>query len=165
LTTLAAFLGVSAIVICTPGQDTALTIRNTLARGRRNGIETALGVALGQAVWTLAASAGLVALLQASEPAFHALKLAGGAYLVFLGGQSLWSAVRREQLASREPRTTSGRGFRQGVVSNLGNPKMAIFFATLLPQFVPGREDAFAALFALGIIFCFMTLTWLTLYA
>ena len=94
LTTLAAFLGVSAIVICTPGQDTALTIRNTLAGGRRNGIETALGVALGQAVWTLAASAGLVALLQASEPAFHALKLAGAAYLVFLGGQSLWSAVR-----------------------------------------------------------------------
>ena len=169
LTTLAAFLGVSAIVICTPGQDTALTIRNTLARGRRNGIETALGVAVGQAVWTLAASAGLVALLQASEPAFHALKLAGAAYLVFLGGQSLWSAVRhergREQLASREPRTTSGRGFRQGVVSNLGNPKMAIFFATLLPQFVPGRRESFAALFALGIVFCFMTLTWLTLYA
>src|SRR5919201_1591071 len=82
LATLAAFVGVSVVVICTPGQDTALTIRNTLAGGRRSGIETAAGVAVGQTVWTLAASAGIVALLRASEPMFHALKLVGAAYLV-----------------------------------------------------------------------------------
>jgi threonine/homoserine/homoserine lactone efflux protein len=86
---LAAFVAVSAVVICTPGQDTALTIRSTLAGGRRSGIATATGVALGQAVWTLAASAGVVALLSASEPAFRALKFSGAAYLVYLGAQSL----------------------------------------------------------------------------
>jgi len=75
-----AFVAVSAIVICTPGQDTALTIRNTLAGGRRSGVATAGGVALGQAVWTVAASAGIVALLSASEPVFRALKLAGAAF-------------------------------------------------------------------------------------
>ena len=85
----------SAVVICTPGQDTALTIRNTLAGGRRTGVATAGGVALGQAVWTVAASAGVVALLTASEPVFRALKLVGAAYLVYLGAQSLWAAVTK----------------------------------------------------------------------
>ena len=89
---LLAFLGISALVIVTPGQDTALTIRNTLAGGRRAGSFTALGVSTGQAVWTLAASAGVAALLVASEPAFIALKLAGAAYLVFLGAQALVAA-------------------------------------------------------------------------
>ena len=95
LQTVAAFLAVSAVVICTPGQDTALTIRNTLSGGRRSGVTTAVGVSLGQAVWTVAASAGLVAILSASEPAFRALKVAGAAYLVFLGAETLWSALRR----------------------------------------------------------------------
>ena len=82
-----AFLGVSAVVIVTPGQDTALTIRNTLLGGRRSGVMTALGVSTGQAIWALATSAGIAAVLQASEPAFEAVKLAGAAYLVWLGVQ------------------------------------------------------------------------------
>ena len=94
-----AFLGISLLVIVTPGPDTALTIRNTLLGGRRSGLFTAVGVALGQATWTLAASAGIAALLVASEPAFVALKLAGAAYLVILGlaraGDVLRRAVRR----------------------------------------------------------------------
>jgi threonine/homoserine/homoserine lactone efflux protein len=143
LESLAAFLAVSAVVICTPGQDTALTIRNTLSSGRRSGIATAAGVSLGQAVWTVAASAGLVAILSASEPAFRALKLAGAAYLVFLGAQTLWSALSRRghpdlnQFDTRSVALTPRRALRQGLVSNLGNPKMAIFFASLLPQFAP----------------------------
>jgi threonine/homoserine/homoserine lactone efflux protein len=168
LTTLVAFVGVSALVICTPGQDTALTIRNTIVGGRRNGIETAAGVALGQGVWTLAASAGLVALLRASEPVFHALKLVGAAYLVYLGAHSLVAALSRRRFqperivrADNERR----RGFRQGLLSNLGNPKMAIFFATLLPQFAPHDGGAFLPLLLLGLLFCAMTLAWLTLYA
>src|SRR5918992_2760749 len=91
---LLAFLGVAVVVIVTPGQDTALTVRNTLAGGRRAGVRTAAGVVAGQAVWALAASAGLAALLVASEPAFVALKLAGAAYLIFLGAQSLLAAIR-----------------------------------------------------------------------
>jgi threonine/homoserine/homoserine lactone efflux protein len=168
LESLAAFLAVSAVVICTPGQDTALTIRNTLASGRRSGIATAGGVALGQAVWTIAASAGVVALLSASEPAFRALKLAGAAYLVYLGGQSLYAAVRArgharelQHAALRAP----ARALRQGVISNLGNPKMAVFFASLLPQFAPGGATSFASLLAFGLLFCAMTFGWLTLYA
>lgn len=79
VTELATFAGVSAVVIMTPGPDTAPTIRNTLLGGRRTGIATALGVSLGQAVWTLAASAGIAALLVASEPAFRVIKLLGAA--------------------------------------------------------------------------------------
>jgi threonine/homoserine/homoserine lactone efflux protein len=172
LQSLGAFLAVSAVVICTPGQDTALTIRNTLSGGRRSGIATAAGVSLGQAVWTFAASAGLVALLSASEPAFRALKLAGAAYLVYLGAHTLWSALARRgdadpnwQLDTRPSALTPGRALRQGLVSNLGNPKMAIFFASLLPQFAPGGNGAFAVLLALGLLFCALTLGWLTLYA
>src|SRR6187431_3310709 len=138
---LVAFLGVSALVIVTPGQDTALTIRSTLLGGRRAGVLTALGVSTGQAVWTLAASAGITALLLASEPAFLAVKLAGAIYLVFLRGQMVVRAVRR--LPAQDPVVGTSKGltpataYRQGVVSNLGNPKMAVFFTSLLPQFAP----------------------------
>lgn len=160
----AAFLAVSALVIVTPGQDTALTIRNTLARGRRGGVHTAAGVALGQLVWALAASAGLVALLSAWEPAFLALRIAGAAYLLYLGLTALRSAFTR----AREPSAVPDERLRtpplvQGLVSNLGNPKMAVFFTSLLPQFAP--RGSFVALFALGAVFCVLTLTWLSGYA
>jgi threonine/homoserine/homoserine lactone efflux protein len=170
LESLVAFLAVSAVVICTPGQDTALTIRNTLSGGRAGGTATAAGVALGQAVWTVAAAAGVVTLLAASEPAFRALKLAGAAYLVYLGAQSLYAALRRRPPTSLPNGGTPGqlapfRALRQGILSNLGNPKMAVFFASLLPQFAPGGGDAFLVLLALGLLFCSLTLGWLTLYA
>jgi threonine/homoserine/homoserine lactone efflux protein len=170
LESLLAFVAVSAVVICTPGQDTALTIRNTLAGGRRSGIATAGGVALGQAVWTVAATAGVVALLSASEPVFRAFKLAGAAYLVYLGAASLAAALSRpkehtQQLVTRSARLAPARALRQGVFSNLGNPKMAVFFASLLPQFAPDGSASFVALLALGLLFCAMTFAWLTLYA
>src|SRR5216684_178412 len=88
------FLGISILVIVTPGPDTAITIRNTLAGGRAGGIATALGVATGQAIWALATSVGIVALLVTSEPLFLAVKYAGAAYLVVLGGQALWGALQ-----------------------------------------------------------------------
>jgi threonine/homoserine/homoserine lactone efflux protein len=160
------------MVICTPGPDTALTIRNTLAGGRRGGIATAAGVSIGQAFWTVAASLGVVALLSASEPAFRALKLAGAAYLVYLGAQSLYSALARrghgigaEEQTVASSEATARRALRQGMISNLGNPKMAVFFASLLPQFAPGGSASFLALLALGLLFSSMTLGWLTLYA
>ena len=168
LESLAAFVAVSAVVICTPGQDTALTIRNTLAGGRRAGVATAAGVSLGQAAWTLAASAGVVALLQASETAFHALKLAGAAYLILLGAQSLYAAIARGRSHRPAARLTDLRprkALRQGVLSNLGNPKMAVFFVSLLPQFAPGGRASFAVLLGLGLVFATLTLAWLALYA
>ncbi|HWL34436.1 MAG TPA: LysE family translocator [Gaiellaceae bacterium] len=159
---LAGFLVVAAVVICTPGQDTALTIRNALAGGRRSGLATALGVALGQAVWTIAAAAGLVAVLRASQPAFTALRLVGAAYLVYLGLQSLLVAVRRSRPHQRAvARSTPGGSLRQGLVSNLANPKMVVFFTSLLPQF----GDAFGTLLALGLLFSLLTGLWLAAYA
>src|SRR6187399_2178461 len=146
LNTLFAFVGVSAVVICTPGPDTALMVRNTISGGR----------------------AGVVALLRASEPVFQTLKLAGAAYLAYLGLVSLWAAVSRRP--HTQPRRISvplvpRRAFRQGLFSNLGNPKIAVFFASLLPQFVPDGSGAFAASLALGLLFATMGLAWLTTYA
>ena len=89
---LIAFIGIAALVICTPGPDTAMTIRNALLGGRSAGLATALGVSTGLAIWALATSAGLVALLIASEPLFLAVKYAGAAYLIWLGLQSLRAA-------------------------------------------------------------------------
>jgi len=161
MTELLAFIGVAVVVIVTPGQDTALTVRNTLAGGRRAGVRTAAGVVCGQAVWALAASAGVAALLVASEPAFVALKLAGAAYLIYLGGRALLAAVRRQTDDHGGAPAASGRELRQGLLSNLGNPKMAVFFSSLLPQF----GDSFLALLALGLLFCALTMAWLTAYA
>jgi threonine/homoserine/homoserine lactone efflux protein len=165
---LLAFVAVSAVVICTPGQDTALLVRNTLSGGRSSGIATAGGVTLGIAIWAVAASAGLAALLQASEPVFETLKLAGAVYLAYLGAQSLRRALARGGHGHAPPETnplSPGRAFRQGLLSNLGNPKIAVFFASMLPQFVPQGSASFAILLGLGLVFCAMGLTWLTVYA
>lgn len=158
------FLGVSLLVIATPGQDTALVIRNALSADRAPGVATALGVGSGQAVWTVATSAGLGAVLAASAPAFEALRLAGAAYLVWLGASSL-----RRALAGGEnghaPRAGGLRrpaaAYRQGLLSNLGNPKMLVFFTSLLPQFA----STGAGLLAHGLLFNAFTTLWLTLYA
>jgi threonine/homoserine/homoserine lactone efflux protein len=154
-------------VIVTPGQDTALTVRNSLLGGRVGGIFTAVGVSAGQAAWTLATSLGLSALLVAWEPAFDALRLAGAAYLVYLGLQALVGAGRRRGCTSPKgvvrsySRLTRRAAFRQGLLSNLGNPKMLAFFTSLLPQFA----SSFAGLLALGLVFCSLTLVWLSAYA
>ena len=151
----AAFVGISAIVICTPGPDTALIVRNTIFGGRTTGVRTAAGIVSGIGLWTLAASAGVAAVVAASHPLFTALRLAGAAYLVWLGISTL-RGHRRAVIASR-----SGSGYRQGLLSNLGNPKIAVFFTSLLPQFGAG----FVQLAAFGMLFCGMGALWLTGYA
>jgi threonine/homoserine/homoserine lactone efflux protein len=151
----AAFAGISAVVICTPGPDTALIVRNTLFGGRRTGVRTAAGIVSGIAVWTIAASAGIAALVAASHPLFTALRLAGAAYLVWLGIETL----RGHRGATLRPKP--GSGYRQGLLSNLGNPKIAVFFTSLLPQFGSG----FFQLAAFGLLFCTMGALWLTGYA
>ena len=143
------FLSISVLVIVTPGPDTALTVRNTLLGGRQGGVFTALGVVLGQALWALATAAGLAALLAASEPAFVALKYLGAAYLVWLGAQALFAAFRGTRAAG-SPSVPAGPrrlaplvALRQGLISNLTNPKMAAFFPSLLPQFTAGADAGF----------------------
>jgi threonine/homoserine/homoserine lactone efflux protein len=172
MSTFLAFLGMSFIVIVTPGPDTAITIRNTLFGGCAGGAFTALGIACGQVIWAIATSAGIVALLIASEPIFLAIKYMGAVYLAYLGIQALREAFRPSVVAQEDtPKEMSTRrltpqiAFRQGVISNLGNPKMAVFFASLLPQFVPSGEAMFSAFHLLGVVFALMTFTWLALYA
>jgi threonine/homoserine/homoserine lactone efflux protein len=172
MTLFLAFIGVSIVVITTPGPDTAITIRNTLFGGRSGGIFTALGVSCGLTVWAFATSAGIVALLAASEPLFLALKYAGAAYLVFLGIHALREAIwpSSHMDGARPPdqpmrRLTAPAAFRQGLISDLGNPKIAVFFASLLPQFVPAGAATFSALLLLGVTFAVMTLIWLAFYA
>jgi len=157
------FLGISALIIVVPGQDTALTIRNTLLGSRRAGLATALGVSSGLAVWTVATSVGVGALLVASERAFLVLRLAGAAYLAWLGARALWAAMRRAGHVVRAGRTPQRPrvAYRQGLVSNLGNPKILAFFTSLLPQF----SSSGAGLLAHGLVFCALTAVWLTFYA
>jgi threonine/homoserine/homoserine lactone efflux protein len=152
---LAAFAGIAAIVIVVPGPDTALTVRNTLFGGRARGLATSLGVATGLVVWTLTASAGVAAIVTASQPLFDAIRIGGALYLVSLG----LATLRGHRGTAVPPRP--GSGYRQGLLSNLGNPKIVVFFTSLLPQFATG----FAALAALGLVFCAMTLAWLVAYA
>jgi threonine/homoserine/homoserine lactone efflux protein len=165
-----AFLGIAVVVIVTPGQDTALTIRNTLLGGRRAGLATALGVAVGQSTWTVATSVGLTAILVASEPAFVALRLGGSAYLVWLGLQSIRAGLRPAAGRLHDPVGTPQpgsmrRAWRQGVLSSLGNPKLAVFFSSLLPQFAPPGSAALETMLALGAVFVAMTVAWLSFYA
>jgi len=166
-----AFFSVSVIVIVTPGPDTAVTICNSLIGGRSGGVLTALGIASGQTIWAVATSIGIVTLLVASEPLFLTVKYAGAAYLAFLGAQALreavWPAVAsaRDVRPRRKSRLTRLTAFRQGLVSDLGNPKMALFFASLLPQFVPAGDETFWAFLRLGAVFAVMTFAWLALYA
>jgi threonine/homoserine/homoserine lactone efflux protein len=144
------FLAVAVVVIVAPGPDFALTVRNTVRGG---GVATALGVVTGQVVWVVATGAGVAALLAASHPAFVALRLVGAAYLVWLGLATLLSR------SGHARRLRAGSPYRQGLVSNLANPKMPVFFLSLLPQF----GGSFPALTAHGLVFAVLTLCWLAL--
>jgi threonine/homoserine/homoserine lactone efflux protein len=152
---LIAFLVIAVVVIVSPGPDFALTVRNTVARDRRAGLWTSAGVVSGQLIWACAAAAGIAALLVASRPAFLALRIVGAAYLIYLGLQALIAAVRGT--AAQHGPSRGGSPYVQGLLSNLGNPKMAIFFTSLLPQF----GESFAALLGHALLFSTMTLAWL----
>ena len=160
------FLAVAAIVVITPGVDMALVTRNALLHGRRAAVMTAFGINAGILFWVTAAVLGLAAIVSTSATAFAAIKLAGAAYLVYLGVQALRSAPRErlehQPVARAVP---SGRlAFRQGLVSNLLNPKIAVFFTSLLPQFV-GAHGSAGNLLLLGLLFNAMGVAWLLSYA
>jgi threonine/homoserine/homoserine lactone efflux protein len=162
-----AFLALAAVVIATPGPDTALTVRNTLSRGRAGGVCTALGVVGGQAAWILATAFGVAALLATSETAFLLVRVLGTAYLVILGLSTL---VRRPagEATGALPGAPAVRplvAVRQGLVSNLTNPKAAAFFPSLLPQFAGREGDPVLTMVALGAAFALLTLGWLCAYA
>lgn len=165
-----AFVGIAALVIIAPGPDTVLVTKNALLHGRGAALGTSLGVNTGLLIWTVAAAFGVAALVRESALAFTVLKLMGAAYLIWLGLGALRAARRRsahELLGGPYRGAPLGalRGFRQGLLSNLGNPKIAVFFTSLLPQFVSPREPILEPFLLLGGLFVLMTLVWLCSYA
>ena len=132
MTTVAAFAVMSLIVTVTPGPDSLLVLRSSLRGGRRAGTRVAAGAAGGSLAWGVFSAAGLTALLAASAQAYRAVQLAGACYLVVLGIRG-WRAT-----AGHEPaRPRHSPGFRAGLLSNLLNPKVGLFFLAVMPQFIP----------------------------
>jgi len=126
-----AFLGVAALVIIAPGPDTVLVTKNAVLHGRRAALASALGVNTGLVIWTVTAALGVAAVVRESAVAFSVLKLIGAAYLVWLGVQALRAArlrTAREPSSAAQSRPPIGAllGYRQGLLSNLGNPKIAM---------------------------------------
>jgi RhtB (resistance to homoserine/threonine) family protein len=163
------FVGVAAIVIVVPGPDTVVVTKNILVHGRRAALGTSLGVSAGLSVWTLAAAVGVASLVRASAVAFTVLKLVGALYLIWLGLQALRaaghtaSAEHDGRSSSRRPMRAFG-GFRQGFLSDLANPKIGVFFTSLLPQFVDPGRPVLLPFLALGAVFVCMTALWLCAY-
>jgi threonine/homoserine/homoserine lactone efflux protein len=147
----------SLVLIALPGPDQALITRNALVGGRTAGLRTMLGGASGLTLHAAAAAFGVSALLAASATAFAILKLVGVAYLLYLGVRMLLSA-RQHSEPEREARR--GRPFAQGFVSNALNPKVALFFLTFVPQFLPGGGSTLPAALALSAIFAAIYLGW-----
>jgi threonine/homoserine/homoserine lactone efflux protein len=163
LLTVLAFIGAAVLIVLLPGPDTLVVVRSILRGGRRQGVLTAVGNLCGLTVWVLAAALGLAAVLEASEVGYAVLRIVGACYLVFLGVQAWRSRGRVE--AAGEPRfSVLGTGFRAGLLTNLFNPKVGVFFVTFLPGFVPAGASVLATTLLLGTIFIALTaLYWVVL--
>jgi threonine/homoserine/homoserine lactone efflux protein len=161
------FIATAIVLVITPGQDTFFILGRSLAGGRAAGIAAALGISAGSVLHTFAAALGLSALLATSQYAFMAVKLAGAAYLIYIGVRALLS--RSSGLPGEDPRRQSaGRwaAFRSGIVSNLLNPKVALFFLALMPQFIDAASpDKVIAFLALGLSFVTLGVIWCVVLA
>lgn len=165
------FIATAILLIVTPGQDTFFILGRSLSGGRQAGIAAALGVSAGTVVHTVLAALGLSALLATSPNAFMAVKLAGAAYLVYIGVRALLSKAsgipgEGGGENGRDAAHASRVAFRQGVLTNLLNPKVALFFLALLPQFIEaGSANKVGAFLALGLSFVTMGLVWCVMLA
>lgn len=166
---LLAFAAVAAVVTITPGIDTALVIRTALAHGHGAGVLTALGTCCGLLTWGLATALGVSLLVTASQLGYDALRVAGAVWLVTLGVRTILAARRdRDDRAaaaapppSRTPRPAAS-SFRAGLVSNLLNPKVGVFYVTALPQFVPAGAPVLATTMLLAAVHVAEGLLWLS---
>ena len=167
------FLGVIALLTITPGADMAMVARSVFLGGRRAAFATTLGIGAGCLVWALASAAGVAAILAASETAYDTLRPAGAAYLVWLGVQSLRAAVRgygaTELGAARTMPTGASASlrtpFRQGLLTNLFNPKTALFYTTFLPQFIGPGDPVLLLSIAMATVHIVLGIVWLSAYA
>lgn len=161
---LLAFSLAAAAIVLLPGPDTMVVLRGILAGGRATALRTAAGSLTGLVVWVSAAALGLSALLRASETGYTVLRLAGAAYLVWMGVQALRARAAREG-AGGEPhgaeprlrRSLLGNGYRAGLATNLLNPKVGVFFVTFLPGFVPAGAPVGTTSLLLGAVYILET--------
>jgi RhtB (resistance to homoserine/threonine) family protein len=148
------FLAAGILLNLTPGPDTAYILGRSIAQGREAGIASALGICVGSIFHTCAAALGLSAILATSALAFVAIKLLGGAYLIFLGIKMLLDRRKHLSLPTNFRRRTTAAAFRQGVFTNILNPKVALFFLAFLPQFIdPASNMKVWAFLSLGLTF------------
>ena len=162
LLALAAFVPAAVLIILLPGPDTLVTVRSIVKAGRSRGLAAALGILLGLTLWIAAAALGLAAVLRASEIAYGVLRIAGACYLVWLGVQAL-RAVRSSAPPEMGARGgLVGTGFRAGLVTNLLNPKVGVFFVTFLPGFVPHGYPVGATSLLFGAVFLVLSVAYYT---
>ncbi|MFI6102087.1 LysE family translocator [Lentzea sp. NPDC051213] len=145
-TALLSFSLVALLTVLTPGLDTVMVLRTALLSGKRAAAGVVLGITLGCLVWAVASLAGLTALLQASELAYNIVRWLGAAYLVYLGAKALWNSRKAVALEDSRPVPNAGASMRVGLLTNLLNPKVGVFYLSLLPQFMPAGEPAWGAL-------------------
>ncbi len=166
-----AFAGVAALLTITPGADTMLVMRSVLARGQRAGLLTTLGICAGCLIHAALSALGLSLILMRSTLVFDAVKLTGAGYLVYLGVQSLRQAWQAESgmvalesaQAELPPRTAFSTAFGVGLLTNLLNPKVAIFYLAFLPQFISPGDPVLAKSLLLALLHATMGVAWLSL--
>jgi RhtB (resistance to homoserine/threonine) family protein len=160
------FLAAGILLNLTPGPDTVYILGRSIAQGREAGIASALGICVGSIFHSCAAALGLSAILATSAVAFAAIKLLGGAYLIFLGIKMLLDRRRQLSLPSNFRRRTTIAAFRQGVFTNVLNPKVALFFLAFLPQFIdPASNMKLLAFLTLGLTFVTTGTIWCLILA
>ena len=160
------FLASGILLILTPGPDTAYILGRSIAQGRAAGIASAFGITIGSIFHTCAAALGLSAILATSVIAFGAIKLIGGAYLIFLGIKMLLERQSDFGLPTQFRRSTTTAAFRQGILTNVLNPKVALFFLAFLPQFIdPASTAKVPAFVALGLTFVTTGTIWCLILA
>jgi threonine/homoserine/homoserine lactone efflux protein len=142
-----------ALIVLIPGPDTLVVLRSVVMHGRREAALTSLGVLTGLVVWILAAALGLTAVLRASEDGYLILRLAGAAYLLYIGVQALRSRVLQKAAATAPTRSIVGRGYRAGLMTDLLNPKVGVFFVTFFPAFIPHHSNVAVMTASLGSVF------------
>lgn len=155
------FVATGVFLNLMPGQDTLYIVGSSIAYGRRVGVASALGICTGCIVHTLAAAVGLSAILATSVTAFVAIKLAGAAYLIYLGVRAMMAPSASIAPLQRRACIAGGLAFRRGVLTNVLNPKVALFFLALLPQFIDSDSpNKIAAFLALGLTFVATGTAW-----
>lgn len=152
------FFAASVLVILIPGPDTLVVLRNALVAGRKSAARTALGVLTGLSVWVIAAAFGVTAILRASHDGYLVLRIAGAVYLTYFGVQALRSRALGEPVdVAGTRKSLVGRGYRAGLMTDLLNPKVGVFFITFMPAFIPRGAPVAAATFGMGAAFVVLT--------